>query len=396
MINKRQQIRLNVTYFSAFLLLGMTTAVLGPSLLELAEQTGSSLKTVSAFFPIRSLAYLAGSWLSGLLYDRVPGHRLILISLLSIAGSIALVPAVPTLGVMVAALLVLGLGMGFLDVGCNTLLMWAYGTEAAPLLNALHFFYGLGSFAAPVILAQAFRMDRGIGLGYWVMAGLCLPVIFSLFRLPSPKPAPDQAPLGEGDQQAVGNTVGEMIGSVSLLALFLFVYVGVEVGFGGWIYTYGLQSGLESEATAAYLTSAFWGAFTAGRLFGIPVATRFRPRRVLAVDITGAVLALGLILLWPESRGAAWIGTIALGLFIASVFPTTLALIEGQLHLTGKITSWFFISAGLGGVFLPWLIGRLAVELSPLAIPRTLFWSSLIAAGLLVVYLLRTFRSVSV
>jgi hypothetical protein len=33
--------------------------------------------------------------------------------------------------------------------------------------------------------------------------------------------------------------------------------------------------------------------------------------------------------------------------------------------LTGKITRWFFVGAGTGGMFLPWLIGQLFVEIGP-------------------------------
>ncbi len=52
--------------------------------------------------------------------------------------------------------------------------------------------------------------------------------------------------------------------------LFFFLYVGAEVGFGGWIFTYAVALDLGSETAAAYLTSAFWGALTFGRLLTIP------------------------------------------------------------------------------------------------------------------------------
>ena len=57
--------------------------------------------------------------------------------------------------------------------------------------------------------------------------------------------------------------------------LFYFLYIGYEAGFGVWIYTYALKLGLGTEITAAYLTSAFWAAFTFGRFLGIPTARRF-------------------------------------------------------------------------------------------------------------------------
>ncbi len=60
--------------------------------------------------------------------------------------------------------------------------------------------------------------------------------------------------------------------------LFLFFYVGAEITFGGWVYTYAVTLKLASAAGAAYLTSAFWLAFTVGRLISIPAATRFHAK----------------------------------------------------------------------------------------------------------------------
>jgi fucose permease len=45
---------------------------------------------------------------------------------------------------------------------------------------------------------------------------------------------------------------------VFLFIFFFFVvYVGLEVGFGNWIYTFSTCLHLASETEAAYLTSAF-------------------------------------------------------------------------------------------------------------------------------------------
>ena len=51
---------------------------------------------------------------------------------------------------------------------------------------------------------------------------------------------------------------------VTLIALFFFLYVGAEVSAGGWIYSFALKSGIATVSSAAYLTSVFWAAFTAG------------------------------------------------------------------------------------------------------------------------------------
>jgi FHS family Na+ dependent glucose MFS transporter 1 len=152
---------------------------------------------------------------------------------------------------------------------------------------------------------------------------------------------------------------------VGLIALFFFLYVGAEVSFGGWIFTFTTALKLANAAEAAYITSAFWGSLTIGRLLAIPIATRVRPRMMLFTDLLGCLASVGIILLWSNSLVAVWLGTLGIGLSMASIFPTTLSFAERRLTITGQVTGWFFVGAGAGGMVLPWLIGQLFDSVGP-------------------------------
>jgi FHS family Na+ dependent glucose MFS transporter 1 len=117
--------------------------------------------------------------------------------------------------------------------------------------------------------------------------------------------------------------------------------------------------GLADETGAAYLTSAFWGALTAGRLLAIPISARVRPRLILLGDLIGALISLSLILLWPRSPAMLWIGALGMGLSLASIFPTMMSLAEREMHVTGQVTGWFLVGASAGSMSVPWLIGQL-------------------------------------
>jgi FHS family Na+ dependent glucose MFS transporter 1 len=54
-------------------------------------------------------------------------------------------------------------------------------------------------------------------------------------------------------------------GIVLLVSLYLFLYVGAEASYGSWISTYAYKVYGMPEDDAAYLTSMFWLAMTAGR-----------------------------------------------------------------------------------------------------------------------------------
>src|SRR5262249_8702761 len=115
-----------VGYYLALMALGLATAVLGPTLPGLARQTQSDLSEVGVVFLTCSVGYVLGSLQGGRWYDRRPGHRVLGVALLVLAVALALIPLMPRLWSLAAALLVLGVAQGTVDVGGNTLLAWVH------------------------------------------------------------------------------------------------------------------------------------------------------------------------------------------------------------------------------------------------------------------------------
>ena len=291
-----------------------------------------------------------------------------------------LVPNIPVLVILILIMLMIGVGEGTLDVGANALLVWVHKRQVGPYMNALHFFFGIGTFIGPVIIAQSLLYTNGITAAYWILGICALPVAFWLVRLPSP--AAEVQVKTEVNDRSPGWLVG-------LIVLFFFLYVGAEVGFAGWISTYSITLELTTQTSAAYLTSLFWGSFTLGRLVGIPIATRFQARTILSADLAGCVISLLILLIWPTSPIALVIGTIGTGLSMASIFPTMLIWAERQMHISGKTAGYFFMGAGAGGMFVPLLIGLLFQRRGPgvtiwIILADTLF--SVLVYMILVIY----------
>jgi MFS transporter, FHS family, Na+ dependent glucose transporter 1 len=384
-IGSRAALLKSIGYFAAFTGLGMASASLGPTLSALAEQTRSTLSQISALFVARSLGYLAGSLLGGRLYDRIPGHPVMGGGLLLMAGMMALAPVVPHLWMLVAAILVLGLAEGALDVGGNTLVVWVHGDGVGPFMNALHFFFGLGALLSPLIIAQVMLRGGDLPHAYWTLAALLLPGALWLRCLPSPASA-----SAKGERSEPG-THGRL---VALIVLFFFLYTGAEVSFGGWIYSYAVALRLTSGTVAAYLTSTFWGALTVGRLLAVPLAVRFPPRTVLVADCLGCLASLGLLLLGSRSLVATFVGTCGVGLSMASIFPAALSLAQGRMRITGAVTGWFFVGASAGGMVLPWLIGQFFETGGPRATMIILLIDMMAAITVLAVLTFRSARPV--
>ncbi len=359
-------------YFAAFVVLGLVTASLGPTLRGLAEHTQTHLSEISFLFTSKSLGFLLGSFLAGRLYDRVPGHPVMATVLIAMAVMLALVPLMSMLWLLTFILLFLGMAEGALDLGGNTLLVWVHRRQVGPFMNGLHFFFGIGAFLSPIIVAQAVLKSGDITWGYWVIALLALPVAVWLLRLPSP-----------AAQTTAKDSPAEQVDYwlVILMAFFFFLFVGAEISFGGWISTYAVALDLTSETIAAYLTSAFWGALTAGRLLAIPLTIRFRPRYILLGDLVGGLVSMGILLLWPTSLALTWLATIGMGLAMASIFPTVISMAERRMTVTGRITGWFYVGISVGGMVVPWLIGQFFESIGPQVLTLIIIVDLILAVG---------------
>ena len=353
-----------VGYYLAFILLGLSIGAEGPTLPKLAENTSSALDRISSIFIFGSLGYLLGSYISGRFYDRVPGHRVMSGVLVLLGISVALVPLATSLSVLLLIILIAGFAKGAIDVGGNTLILWVHHERVGPFMNGLHAFFGVGAFVGPLIVARALAATDNIYWVFWTLAIATLPVAVLIWNLPSPSPR--ATPEEHKDTPLPILPLGIMV-------LCFLLYVGSEVSYGNWIYTYALQLGLGTEITAAYLASAFWGSFTLGRLLAIPISTRLRPLTILYLDFAGCILSLVLILVFRDSAVILWIGSILLGLSFASIFPTFLTLSEERMHVTGTMAGWFLVGGSIGGMILPWGIGQAFVRIGAGAMVTIVF-----------------------
>src|SRR3990167_6218091 len=133
-----------------------------------------------------------------------------------------------------------------------------------------------------------------------------------------------------------------------LSGFFLFLYVGAEVAYGGWIYTYSTTLEWASTTAGDFLTSSFWAALTFGRLLGVPLSKYFTARIMLITDMIGCLIfmfllatAQTLVIFFSFDQQLAitamWVCSMGFGLSMATVYPRYSLLflpIPFQLFLT--------------------------------------------------------------
>jgi fucose permease len=348
--------RLTATYFAAFIALGLTVGSLGPTLPSLAEQTHVGLAAISYLFTARSMGYVLGAVRGGRMFDRHAGNRVMAVMLFAMSLMMTVVPLVPKLWLLLIVMLILGAAEAALDVGGNTLLARVHGNRVAPFMSAMHSFFGVGALIAPIVVAQTALLSYSTTTSYFVIAALLLPIAAYIFRLPSPTAAKTIKP----DVPAAADR-----GLVFLIALFLFLYVGAEVSFAGWIFTYSIKLNLSSARTAAYLTSLFWGSLTSGRMLMITAAARFKAGTILMSSLAGCLLSIGLMVISPHLFAGVLIGTAGLGLSMASIFPTTLSYAGQRIRMTGQLMGWIVLGSSVGAMVVPLIIGQFFQSLGP-------------------------------
>lgn len=318
-------------------------ASLGPTLPILAENVGVTLATMGMIFSARSFGYLGGALLGGWLYDRLKGN--LVLGFWAISGALALwfVPSLAVFFILAGVLFVVGLSQGATDVGCNTQLARVHGSKVGPYLNAMFFFAGLGSFLIPLLMGQA-----TLEWGYQLLALALLPVVLLLFSTPSAKAKPRNHTITEQASLKI----------LTLFALLAFIYVGSEVCFGGWIFSYYQAANPEVGSAGYMLNSLFYLAIMFGRLLAILLAIYIRPRRLIWLFLGGAVLSAALMSMAPSQPWSIWLGTVGMGLSLAAIFPTTFSYVGRKTQLSGKQNGLVWASGSLGAMILPWIIGR--------------------------------------
>lgn len=340
-----------LTYAISYFSVGIGISWLGPLLPFLGENLNVSFGQISFAFTAQNLGYLIGSFGGGLLYDRVKSHRLMALAVILMVLTGFLIPLMPWFYALLIVLFFFGLGVGMLDVGENLNLVRIFQSRVAPYMNGVHFVFGVGAFFTPLIISTVLAWTGGrLTWAIWMLVLLFFPGLIGLITLESPS---NLSPEGSVNEDHALN-----YGLIAILILLIFFAVGVQIGFGGWIFTYVSALGIADIATASLITSVFWGCVTLGRLIAIPVSKKVSPGAMLLFNFIILVFVLVLFLIWPLSPVIMWVGSAGMGLATSILFPTSLSFAKTKIHMTGRVTGLFFLGSSLGMMLLPLVLGQ--------------------------------------
>lgn len=325
----------------AIFVYGMIAAMLGTILPDLSERFHLTPTQNGTIAFAQALGLMIASLAVGPLLDTQGDKIGLILGLLCIAGSLFALPKSRSYGAIVFLLFLLGVGGGIVVTGANALSSAASPEHRATALNLVNLFFGLGGLATPFISANLFKRN-------WVL--LCytvatLTVGTLVFQAVTPMPAP------AGSAGFLLADVGPLLGRPLLLlsGLFLFLYVGCEVGVWNWLPRHLIAQGIPESKALNILSLGFALGLLIGRVAVSPILIHVPAATVtLASSIAMAVTTF--LMLRTNKPVAAAVLVFLAGLAMAPVFPTTLAIVGTAFpRMTGTAIG-FAITCGWAGL----------------------------------------------
>ena len=337
-----------------FLSAGVILSSLGPSLPLLAAHVGQDVAALGGLFTAFSAGIIVAQFVIGPASRRFSERRILPAGMLFTGLGALGITFGQSLAALFGAALLAGIGFGGVLAAGNMLVAQLFAARSAAALNGVNVFFGVGSILGPALAGYTSASFGAPQAAVWVGAGTII-ALAPLMRSLAPVRSPSHGASAGG---AIHPALRWLFG------LLLLVYIGTEVGFGGWLTLYMVQSTRLDLGAAALTTSGFWLALTSGRAVGAWLGLRLTPGKLLTISLFGLLIAAVLLNLGVGHYAATLAAVLLFGFSCGPVFPTVLALVARE---SGGAASLALGLGNGGGLIIPATLGLLLAQRGPAA-----------------------------
>ena len=346
---------LSIAAYTGMFTFGIVMALLGAILPLISQRLHFGLAQAGNLFVALNVAMLLTTLALGPLLDRFGMRPAFIVAPVFVAGAVCLIGGVATFGGLILAVVLLGIGGAALNQATNTLIADLNRDERkkGAALNLLGVFFGFGALFVPFTIGALLDV-LGLKQILYAAAALTLVTVALSLRFSFPRP-----------QQGGGVPFAQVMQLarqplVIAFAVLLFFESGNEFILGGYITSYLTRTLGATVATASYLLAAYWGALMLARIILSRISLRIGGQTLMLASALGVAASVALLILAP-SLMVAGLATVLLGLSIAAIFPTALALAGSRYASHSGTVFGILIGVALfGGITLPLLAGRIA------------------------------------
>jgi len=325
----------------AIFIYGMIAAMLGTILPDLSDRFHLSPSQNGTIASAQALGLIIASLGVGPLLDNEGKKLGLILGLAFICIALFALPRSPGFRSILFLIFLLGVGGGIVVTAANALASDVGQAHRATALNLVNLFFGLGGLTTPFIAANLFGRNW-VRLCYTIAS---LAVVTLLVQILTKMPAPT------GVEGFVLADAAPVLARplLLLIGLFLFLYIGCEVGVWNWLPRHLIAQGIPESRALNILSLGFALGLLIGRL-GIS-AVLIRVPAVTVTLVASVAMAFTTFLMLRTNRpAAAFVLVFLSGLSMAPVFPTTLAIVADAFLRMTSTAMGFVITCGWIGL----------------------------------------------
>ena len=324
----------------AIFVYGMIAAMLGTILPELSERFHLSPSQNGTIASAQALGLILASLCVGPLLDNEGNKLGMVLGLVFISIALFALPRSPGFRTILLLLFLLGVGGGTLVTAANSLVSDVGAAHRATALNLVNLFFGLGGLATPFIAANLFKRN-------WVR--LCNTIAFlAVTTLAIEMLTQMPGPAGTGFILAdAGPVLGRPV--LFLIGLFLFHYIGCEVGMWNWLVRHLIAQGIPESRALNILSLGFALGLLIGRAGILPILSHV-PAITVTLIGSVAMAVTTFLALRTDKPAAAAVLVFLSGISMAPVFPTTIAIVGDTFPRMTSTAIGFVITCGWTGL----------------------------------------------
>jgi len=337
--------------FFGFFLFGFIDNLKGLTIPPLLEELKFTYAQGGTILFGAYIGFLVATLLTGPLSD-VAGKKAIILTFCSfvIAGILGYSFSSAYI-MLIAAMTLLGFGLGCIEVGGNLIIVDIYHEAKGRFLSLLGFFHGFGSMVAPIYSGRMLEAEFSWRQVYqYSLAPVIFLLLFFLFiSYPRHKTA------GENGFDIHAIRKSALTPDMLLFYAAIGLYVAAEIGIASWSGEFLQKTKAMSVGGSSRYLAIYFGMLTAGRLVGSFVVDRIGYMNSLFFASTASAVCVAVGIFGPN---ATLILIPSTGFFFSIIFPTIVAAVS-DLHKenVGTLMGVLFAFAGLGGALGPWMIG---------------------------------------
>lgn len=353
---RKQENRLIVSTLFVFFVSGAASMLMGNLMPFLRETYDISYARAGFLLSLPSWGNLASVFLTGYLPTYIGRRKTVLLT--SVWMALAFILVVFGIGgatLLPLACVMIGIARGGNSNFSNTMMSTLTGDRAAVGYNLLHGAFAVGAVLSPLALVACSSRNEN---GWKIMGGgivvLCIiqVIVYAKMALPAEKITGSIKSVDKSFLKSKSFWLGSAI---------LFFYISVEYAICNWLVTYFKDSGYLSANVSQMMTSLLWVVMFIGRMGGAYLVGRV-PRKALLVADGVGLTAFFLLVFFSRSQTPIFIGIMGVGLFMATIYTTALALGTEKIRGNDLGVSNMVLIGSFGGIITPALVGMVAEE----------------------------------